>query len=81
MGQMFGLLNQPAEVTDRPGAKALTVTGAEVVLDNVLFSYEPSREILKGISFRVGPGERVALVGTSGSGKSTIGRLLFRFMT
>ncbi|MES2664974.1 MAG: ABC transporter ATP-binding protein/permease [Pseudomonadota bacterium] len=79
MGQMFGLLNQPAEVTDRPDAKALTVTGAEVVLDNVQFAYEPSREILKGISLRVGPGEKVALVGASGSGKSTIGRLLFRF--
>ncbi len=79
MGEMFGLLGQPAEVTDAPDAKPLAVKGGEIVFDNVHFSYEADREILKGISFRVGPGQRVALVGTSGSGKSTIGRLLFRF--
>jgi ATP-binding cassette, subfamily B, heavy metal transporter len=79
MGEMFGLLGQPAEVNDAPDAKPLLVKGGEIVFDNVRFSYEADREILKGISFRVGPGERVAIVGTSGSGKSTIGRLLFRF--
>jgi ATP-binding cassette subfamily B protein len=79
MGEMFGLLSQPVEVTDRPGAPALKVTGGEVVFDRVEFAYEPSRPILRGISLRVGPSERVALVGPSGSGKSTIGRLLFRF--
>jgi ATP-binding cassette, subfamily B, heavy metal transporter len=79
MGEMFGLLGQPAEITDAPDAKALVVTGGEITFDAVRFNYEPERDILQGISFRVGPGERVALVGTSGSGKSTIGRLLFRF--
>jgi ATP-binding cassette subfamily B protein len=79
MGEMFGLLAQPAEVVDAPDARPLSVTGGEIVFDDVRFRYEAEREILKGISFRVGPGERVALVGTSGSGKSTIGRLLFRF--
>ncbi len=79
MGEMFALLSQPAEVTDRPGATDLVVRGGEVVFDRVSFAYESDREILHGISLRVGPGERVAVVGPSGSGKSTIGRLLFRF--
>ena len=79
MGEMFGLLEQPAEISDKPGARTLDVTGGRVTLENVRFGYEADREILKGVSLEAQPGETVAIVGSTGSGKSTIGRLLFRF--
>jgi ABC-type transport system involved in Fe-S cluster assembly fused permease/ATPase subunit len=79
MADMFDLLEQPAEIVDKPGADVLKVQGGEVVLDNVAFGYDAARPILKGVSLRVAPGQSVAIVGSSGSGKSTIGRLLFRF--
>ncbi len=79
MGQMFQLLEQPSEVVDKPNAGALKVNGGEVTLDDVHFGYEADREILKGVSLTVPAGQTVAIVGATGSGKSTIGRLLFRF--
>jgi ATP-binding cassette, subfamily B, heavy metal transporter len=79
MGDMFDLLGQPAEVNDAPDAKPLAVTGGRVTLRDVTFGYDAARGILKGINLDVAPGQTVAIVGSSGSGKSTIGRLLFRF--
>ena len=79
MGEMFRLLDQPAEVSDRPGAPALSVPRGEIAFDHVAFGYDPARPILRDFSLSVGAGEKVALVGASGAGKSTIGRLLFRF--
>ena len=79
MGEMFTLLEQPAEVNDKPDAAVLKVSGGEVVFDNVYFGYEAARPILKGVDLPVPAGQTVAIVGSSGSGKSTMGRLLFRF--
>ncbi|MBU2982703.1 ABC transporter ATP-binding protein/permease [Lentibacter algarum] len=79
MGEMFGLLGQPSEIKDAPNAPDISINGGAVSLQDVQFGYEPKRAILKGVSLEVGAGETVAIVGSSGSGKSTIGRLLFRF--
>ncbi len=79
MAEMFDLLEQPAEIQDKPDAGALQVPRGEIVFDDVHFGYDPARPILKGVSFTAKAGQTVAIVGPSGSGKSTIGRLLFRF--
>ena len=79
MSAMFRLIDTQAEIADAPDASPLDVRGAELVFDDVRFSYDPEREILKGVSFRVPSGGTLAIVGPSGSGKSTIARLLFRF--
>jgi len=79
MGEMFELLEQPAEVTDKPNAPALQVNGGELRFTGVDFAYDPDRQILHDLNLTVPAGQTVAVVGPSGSGKSTIGRLLFRF--
>ncbi|UWR94604.1 ABCB family ABC transporter ATP-binding protein/permease [Phaeobacter inhibens] len=79
MGEMFDLIEQDPDVKDRDNAKVLQVNGGAITLENVEFGYDSDRQILKGVSFEVAAGHAVAIVGSTGSGKSTIGRLLFRF--
>ena len=79
MEKMFGLLDVRTEIADKPGAPALIVSGGEIVFDHVDFHYEKARPILHDVSFRVAPGDTVAIVGSSGAGKSTVSRILFRF--
>jgi ATP-binding cassette subfamily B protein len=81
MEQMFSLLRVNREIKDKSGALTLERHGApaEVRFENVHFGYNPDREILKGVSFTAAPGKKIAIVGPTGSGKSTVSRLLFRF--
>lgn len=84
MEQMFRLLRVEREVQDKPGAVALTThlsdgTAGEVRFEDVRFGYRADHPILRGVSFTVPAGSKLAIVGPTGSGKSTITRLLFRF--
>ena len=76
---MFALLRRTPRVQDSATAKELSVTDGAIEFDKVEFSYHNNRPIIKNLSFRVEPGQKVAIVGPSGSGKSTLARLLFRF--
>jgi ABC-type transport system involved in Fe-S cluster assembly fused permease/ATPase subunit len=76
--KMFNVLSRNPEIKDVPGARPLIVTTGNVRFEDVRFSYDPERAILKGLSFEVPAGKTVAIVGPSGAGKSTISRLLFR---
>ena len=79
MEKMFGLLDVPPEVADKPDARPLAVAGGEIAFDHVDFHYDKARPILHDVSFRVPAGNSVAIVGSSGAGKSTVSRILFRF--
>ncbi|KAF9087138.1 Homocysteine S-methyltransferase 1 [Mortierella sp. AD031] len=79
MEKMLDLFQEPVEIQDLPEAKPLTMTGGEVTFENVSFGYGPQNPNLKSVSFKIPHGKKLALVGPSGGGKSTILRLLFRF--
>ncbi len=79
MERMFGILNQDKEIADQPDAPPLQVNSGRVRFAGVSFGYTPARRILEDVSFEIPPGRKVAVVGPSGGGKSTLVRLLFRF--
>ncbi len=79
MERMFSLMEQQQEITDAEDAVALKVLKGQVRFEHVDFAYQPERPILRDINFEVDAGRKIAIVGASGSGKSTIVRLLYRF--
>jgi len=79
MEKMFRLLDANREIEDVQDAPALQLDRAMVRFEDVVFSYDPSRQILYGVDFEIPSGHTVAVVGASGAGKSTLSRLLFRF--
>lgn len=76
---MLGLLNKKPQVTQRLHAQHLCVSKGNIAFNNVSFSYDANRPILSNISFKVKAGSKVAVVGASGAGKSSLARLLYRF--
>jgi ABC-type transport system involved in Fe-S cluster assembly fused permease/ATPase subunit len=77
--QLLSLLALKPDVVDRENAPDLRVHGAEIRFENVNFGYHDKRPILNDISFTVPSGHTVALVGSTGAGKSTVAKLLFRY--
>jgi len=79
MERMFSLLEQPVETVDKEDAPVLNVQHGNIEFNHVDFHYDANREILHDISFKIDAGKKIAFVGASGSGKSSLVRLLFRF--
>jgi ATP-binding cassette subfamily B protein len=79
MDHMFKLLERQPEIQDRDDANHLIVKSGDIKFEQVNFSYNDDRQILKDVTFEIPAGSKIAVVGPSGSGKSTLARLLFRF--
>jgi ATP-binding cassette, subfamily B, bacterial len=77
--RIFEILDEPTEITERPGAEDLDVPEGRVRFGHVTFAYGTGPTILDDLSFEIEPGESVAIVGETGTGKSTVARLLTRF--
>jgi ATP-binding cassette subfamily B protein len=77
--EMIDIMNTPYEIQDAPNAKKLKVTEGAIEFDHVQFNYNETRVVLKNFQLAIKPKEKVALVGSSGAGKSTVVKLLFRF--
>lgn len=77
--RIFQLIDEEAQVPDSPEAKTLSDAQGNVELENVYFSYVPDKKLIENFNLRVKPGQRVAIVGPTGCGKTTVINLLMRF--
>lgn len=77
--EMVEIIKLPHEIRNAPGAKPLSVSSGEIIFNNVSFMFNENRKVLKNINLKIRGGEKVALVGPSGAGKTTFVRLLLRF--
>src|SRR6266516_1534179 len=77
--RIFQVIDEPGEVTDRPGAGELPAGGGHIRFEGVGFEYMPGRPVLEGIDLDVPPGQTIALIGHTGSGKTTLTSLVPRF--
>ena len=78
-GRVFELIEEPAQSPDAPGARVLENAQGSVSIQDVAFSYRPEQPLLEDFHLEVKPGQRVALVGPTGCGKTTVINLLMRF--
>ena len=80
LAKLFGLLDTPAAVRERPGAYDLALPPkGGLTFDDISFGYDPDAPVITGLNLDIPPGQRVAVVGETGAGKSTIAKLLMRF--
>ena len=77
--RIFEILDEPEEIADRPDARPLPPGDGRLVFDGVTFGYDPERPVLHGIDIAIEPGSTVALIGHTGSGKTTLTALVPRF--
>ena len=77
--RIFELLDEPAQSPDAPDARVLTDASGEIELQNVAFCYDAAKPLIRDLSLAVRPGQRVAIVGPTGCGKTTLINLLMRF--
>lgn len=79
LSEVTAILDEKPEIQDKEQAKEICMQAGRVIFDQVSFAYDPRRPILQSISFEIPAGKTVAIVGTTGAGKSTIAKLLFRY--
>jgi ATP-binding cassette, subfamily B, bacterial len=77
--RVFAVLDVEPDIQDAPGARPLAVSRGAIRLECVTFGYDDARPVLKDVDLAIAPGERIALVGRTGAGKTTLASLVMRF--